>query len=698
MRLKITPTRSPLAAFALLCAVCFAGCLAFLFAAPAALAQENFKVTRSGAQYVHHIQLYDASGVLIDPAAPNARPYSPKHTCMKCHDYKAISHGFHFNAAQKIAAGDKDKTSDRPGEPWIYTDPRTGTQMPMSYRDRPGLFKPSDAGLTRFKFLLEFGRQMPGGGVGEEPIELPALPSSSPETPRPVEADEDRFKISGALEIDCMMCHSNSREYSHEKWIKQIGEQNFEWAATYALGIASVKGSVKTLPNDFDAKAEGAGDKLPVTHYHTHRFAEDKSIFLDIIRKPTNNACYQCHSTREVGEGSQQRWVHDQDVHIKAGMACADCHRNDIGHHTVRGFDGEKHPTGVAVHTLSCRGCHMDQNDGATRSEIGGRLGAPKPLHKGIPLIHFDRMSCTSCHSGPLPGDTATAVQTSMAHAFGLATQTRTDNDPPGIVQPVFLNDAQGILTPHRAVWPSYWAWKEGDKLTPMDPNEVYTKTLRRVLRIRANFRDEAGKATLTAEDRKAALGDAAGKPDAELTAEQKAKLDDLLQKKSAEAFRANLAKVLADMAKTKPSDKAEPVYVSSGKVYTLDNREGGTVSAVEDPAAAFYAWPLGHDVRPARHSLGVTGCTECHAKDSPIFYSTAVAVGPAADDQPVTKAMHELMGEDLKLLQAWEQSFGGRPIFKWVGFITIGCVALILVLFALLGLNGILKIVTRRS
>ncbi len=77
---------------------------------------------------------------------------------------------------------------------------------------------------------------------------------------------------------------------------------------------------------------------------------------------------------------------------------------------------------------------------------------------------------------------------------------------------------------------------------------------------------------------------------------------------------------------------------------------------------------------------------------------SNAIAIGPATDDKPVTKAMHEMMGQDLQLLQAWEQSFGGRPIFKWVGFVTIGAVALILVLFTLLGLNGVLKMITRRS
>jgi len=690
MRPLFTPASAP----GRRCSWSLAVAVLFALTAPAA-AQEKYKETRSGAQYVHHIQLYDANGVLIDPAAPNAKPYSPKQTCMKCHDYKAISHGFHFNAAEKLAEG----ATDRPGEPWIYTDARSGTQLPMSFRERAGLFKPKDAGLTRFKFLTEFGRQSPGGGVGE--------PAEAQATTADAETDAKRFKISGALEIDCMICHSASREYSHERWIKQIGEQNFAWAPTYALGIASVKGSAKSLPDDFDpakqpAEGEAAsGSKLPETHYKRTLFDEEMNIFFDVVRRPTNNSCLQCHTSRQVlspdGGIAPAKWVHDNDVHIKAGIACVDCHRNDIGHHTVRGFEGEKHPTGVNVSTLSCRGCHLDEHDADSLDDLGGRLGAPKPLHKGIPPIHFDRMSCTSCHSGPLPGAKPGAVQTSMAHAFGLAYQEREDSDLPLIVQPVFLDDANGVLTPHRMVWPAYWAWMEDDKLTPMDPGEVYIKTLRRVLRIRKDFRAEAGKATISEVDRKTTLGDAAGKPDADLNTEQRAKLAELTKQKSIEAFNANLAKVLTELAKTKPNEKSQPVYVSSGKVFSLDTREGGKVTGVEHPAAKPYAWPLAHDVRPARQSLGVLGCTECHAKDSPIFYSSITPIGPAPDGAP-SKAIHELNGEDAKLLAAWEQSFGGRPIFKWVGFVSIGAVALIVLLFVLLGLNGLLKLVTRRT
>ncbi len=42
--------------------------------------------------------LYDEDGNLIDPVhGINAeKPYSPKQTCGKCHDYAKITEGFHF--------------------------------------------------------------------------------------------------------------------------------------------------------------------------------------------------------------------------------------------------------------------------------------------------------------------------------------------------------------------------------------------------------------------------------------------------------------------------------------------------------------------------------------------------------------------------------------------------------------------------
>ena len=120
----------------------------------------RFAMTHSRSQYVHWIDLYDADGSRIDPADPDAAPYSPVHTCGRCHDYDAIAHGYHFNAMERLTK------KGRPGEPWIWTDTRTGTQIPLSYRGWPGTYDPRSLGISSWDFVLQFGRQMPGGGPG----------------------------------------------------------------------------------------------------------------------------------------------------------------------------------------------------------------------------------------------------------------------------------------------------------------------------------------------------------------------------------------------------------------------------------------------------------------------------------------------------------------------------------------------------
>src|SRR5258706_8380940 len=61
--------------------------------------------TYSNTPYFHRIFLRDAEGNVIKapPAGkedPGARPFSVASTCGKCHDYPAMSHGWHFNASE----------------------------------------------------------------------------------------------------------------------------------------------------------------------------------------------------------------------------------------------------------------------------------------------------------------------------------------------------------------------------------------------------------------------------------------------------------------------------------------------------------------------------------------------------------------------------------------------------------------------
>lgn len=652
-------------------------------AAAAAAGETRFSQTLSRSDYVHWIELYDATGGLIDPTDPKAAPYSPVHTCGKCHDYEAIGHGYHFNAIRRsVAAG-------RAGEPWIWCDDRTGTQIPLSYRDWPGTHTPASLGITEWDFVLKFGRQLPGGGPGDGPAAAAGSYEGAEGEKKDPPAASGRWRLSGQLAIDCMICHTNDRSYSPEMRWEQIGSQNFAWAPAVALGLARVEGKVSELRDDVDPASEDGKAKLPKTTYVPHRINAEKKVFFDVVRTPKDGACYHCHTTQFVGSGVAPEWTHDEDVHLRAGMSCSDCHRNDLEHHTVRGFAGEIHPTGQPVHTLSCEGCHLDEKE-------AGRLGAPRPVHKGFPPLHFEKLSCTACHSGPRPNAEAMQVLTAMAHGLGLPSHDYSEKMPPGIASPVYLRDGD-MLYPHRMVWPAYWGKLKDGQISPLPPEEVYN-ALRRTLRVRrgSTFTEAVSEVKMTAEDKAKVLGEERAKvAEDELTDEEKAKLETLRAAMATESFRKKLAEALGDLKKILKEEGSQPVYVAGGRAYRLNDQ--GAAETFENSAAKPYAWRFGHDVRPAQASAGITGCFECHAEVSPYFASTVTALGPAPDDQPPTFVMHELAGYDKIMHTAWNLSFQGRTAFKWFGFASLGLVGLVLLAYGSRGVAALARFVQRR-
>lgn len=102
-----------------------------------------------------------------------------------------------------------------------------------------------------------------------------------------------------------------------------------------------------------------------------------------------------------------------------------------------------------------------------------GRLGAPYPQHKGIPAVHFERLTCTVCHSGALPDKPLDRVRTSRANRLGIYGVAQWSTTFPYVVEPVFKRDVTGRIAPHRLVWPSFWARKEGDGFLPLKPSQV---------------------------------------------------------------------------------------------------------------------------------------------------------------------------------------------------------------------------------
>lgn len=654
------------------CLLCAAASALLLAHTPASTAGENLK-TESRMPFVHHIPLRDADGRQISLPAPfdaqgkpqeaAANPYSPAQTCGKCHEYDIIGRGWHFNSAKD------DIKPGRPGEPWILTDPATRTQIPLSYRGWTGTFKPAEIGLSDFDFVTTFARHLPGGGVGE-----PAKDKIDVN-----DARTRRFLVTGMMEIDCLICHESSGHYNHDTRFRAIGMENLRWAPSIAAGLGTL-GFAKSGKASADQwkPPEPVPADSPLLKYDRARMGMENHTSFNVARQRLASNCYYCHTAES--RTSDARWHSDNDVHLRAGMSCVDCHRNSLDHMVVRGYEGElgNRPVSAGmvewraklirrndatvseadakrlaeqqvkeemgqVQTLTCRGCHYGSAGGKTATaRMGGRLGAPTPVHKGLPPVHLEKLSCTACHSGPFPGEAPGAVHTSLAHKLGLPAPARTENTPPVIVQPVFLRGQDGRIAPHRMVWPAYWGYLNQGKITPLLPADV-SKLARPKFPAVASadmMRDPYISKPLTNQQISDILGALAG-----------------------------------DAA------KGQPVFVAAGKLHRLDN---GKLVSEEHAAAKPYAWPLAHDVRPAGQALGVRGCADCHSLDSPIYFGKVTPRGPVETASASAKPMWALRGDNETLASTFAFTFKFRPMLKCVCFSSALVIGAILLAFGL--------------
>ncbi|MCC5827972.1 MAG: hypothetical protein JJU36_00865 [Phycisphaeraceae bacterium] len=601
--------------------------------------------------YKHILTLYDAEGRIIDPTAPDARPYSPRMTCGQCHDYDSIAKGWHFNAAaHTVSVG-------RPGEPWFLVDEETGSQIPISDRDWPGTHTPESLGLTPWEFALKFGRHNPAPAPYGEPGDQPDDPKA-------------RWEVSGRLEIDCMMCHSADTRYDPAERARQLQRQNFQWIPTVAMGLGRVRTDVRDLEEEDPLAALDPayeGPQLPPVEYNRNKFDAQGRVFFDVRSRPLTESCYHCHSSRQVGPDAPVRWHLEQDVHLAAGMSCTDCHRNSIDHKIVRGHETEAIETAdPARGTLSCAGCHLgdDQVDHPAMA-LGGRGGAPHPLHRGIPPIHFEILSCTACHSGPWPEQHTHPVQTSMAHGLGISSTDRTWQTPPEIVAPVMAKGHDGKIAPHRMAWPSFWGWLLPDgEVRPIAPDQV---------------KGAAGPLLSALASR--ADGDQADEPPARDPSADDQPIIDVL-----EAISMRLSAGAAE--------GAVPVLIRDGYLHHAEEER---LIRKEHSAGEPYLWPLAHDVRPAAQSLGVRGCTDCHATDAPFYFGmVSTSFGQGDPARPI-KQMYELHTQQPVLARAWAMAFATRPAFQVFLFACTLVTLLVLVRYGLSGLGTALGAVADR-
>jgi len=739
---------------------------------------------------VHRIALYDEDGGKIVPQDRASLPFSARKTCGGCHDYEKISHGWHFDYAE--AGVDRG----RPAQPWIWMDERTGTQIPVSQRGWTNTWKIEALGISPWEFMKQFGRHLPGGGLGE--------------TSDDMDDPTARWSVSGHIEINCLVCHSGSEMYNNSEWAKQVGRENFRWAATAASGLGDVGGMASRVAPTWDVyqgpnKDDSTFAVAPFVRYDLGQFNRKSLAFIDIAAMPQDKRCLYCHSVAEVGKSRKDV---DWDVHSRGGMNCVECHRNGMDHMVTRGIEAAAgQGSGKLAEVSSCRGCHLggDAKDGL--ASPGGRLGAPYPKHKGFPAIHFEKLTCTACHSGPLPAQQPVQVRTARANRMGIYGVAQWFTDLPSIVEPVFMKGEDGRIGPYRMTWPAFWARLEKDQVKPIRPEEISkaasgildtSAQLNKVLKVLSvdagNFgmsvfadgsrifrvnvdggldvgackgtnRPPAGTSWLVERDDASlaplapSCDPAAETLDPEIEGRYMALLKALAGAGYADsgvpvvAVRDRLFKLgddgvlnrlllkdeVADSARMK-SDvatwgwlknrkiaplvpdfvvrsvietvgtgyrlteeqvtmglktlaeadaKSKYAYISSGKMFTVD--QAGALVASDHSAAQPVAWPLAHEVRPARQALGSARCIDCHSVKSPFFFGAVAATGPLKTTRGQVKTMAELQGQDATFHRLFGMSFLVRSWYKTVLVAMTVLIGAILALYGLLALRRVI-------
>ena len=572
---------------------------------------------------LHIIKLYDPDSLQILKNDASPMPFSTRFTCGECHSYDAIRRGLHFNAH------DTAVDPGRPGEPDIYVDWRNVTVIPLSYRAFPGAFRPGTVSLTTMHYLDLFGAHSSGGGIGE----IDSLQSRE---------DYFRWEISGHLEINCLGCHDADPRYDPAEYSSQVQRENYRWAPTGASEMARVKGNAGRMPDNFDrftpltyADIDRRMYSPPAVSYDPLRFDSTSKVFFNISRKARTERCYFCHSSVYADESYGSQWKEDEDVHVSRGMACADCHTNGLDHDMVRGYRSEASERGSpSLRPYTCEGCHIAGKDNAAGS---GRFGAPVPLHKGIPPVHFEELECTVCHSGKEPAEKAALVKTSRAHRLGLRSSSTEPELFPHVQSPVYVRNTGGRIEPHDLIWPSYWGRKRGGEVTPLGVEEV-----------RDIPADLIRLDTLLGYGRWHQLTDSA------------------------------IAAVLGSF-REKDSLGGQYVLVTGGKVFSL---EGGKLRATDHGGADYYSWAFAHAVRPASRALGANGCSDCHSLTSDFFFGGVRVESSARSESDTLRDRVDFIGEEGMFQKVFSLTFFFRPLLKLTMVVLLLIIGLVFVIY----------------
>ena len=592
--------------------------------------------------------LKDEAGAIINPATGSNTnvPYSPKQTCgaVNCHDYQKITKGYHFMQG----AGEKPTPAQAERCQWASTPGNYGgtwcSPAPLyKYLSPKQNTSPRTMDMTSFSFItVGCGSCHPGGGSteydrnGNRYDEFMKQKHYTSGGDNNFDGDyyKARWSETGVLEADCMICHLPKYDNSERK--KQLKQLNFRWAPTAAAGFATVTGSIQKKQS---IKVE----------YNKSLFNVEGKIEPHIVREPRDRACLFCHAKpgwKKRGANFRSR----TDVHIRAGLKCVDCHPagskaadDRINEKEMHQFGKGDDPGGMVRNDLdnTCRSC-ADCHD-------TGYLGAPIAKHSWLPPLHLENIACQTCH---IPERTVKAAQFQAGDVFN-----------PGIKIPTKGKHLWTFYGPDMKYWNHY-----GD-LEMMGYDDKPTDPFKPVLarykgKIYPVNRVHSAWPALEIEGKSGLMQPKMGdiykmwtthfkNPDIypELAQIKDDNGDGVIEVNRPEEIDALITAVTAMLKETNyPMDGKRVVWAMDDRVYT-SGTEYRTIPKEEWEASVYgNVHTYNHDVYPAKTALGVNGCTDCHAADSP-FFASVVKYPFDENGKPVTMPQYKLLGINGALL-----------------------------------------------
>jgi len=282
---------------------------------------------------------------------------------------------------------------------------------------------------------------------------------------------------------------------------------------------------------------------------------------------------------------------------------------------------------------LTCEGCHAE----------GNAMGAPHPDHEGIPPVHFAKMTCTACHSGPLPEQTTRQFKNGMTHGLGEFNVNKSPDAPPHLYYPVFARNEEGKLAPNRMVWPSFWGRVQGGNVTPLAPAQVKKAIAKAKLPPTATIDDHWVESVLRVLD-----------------------------------------------------EDGPSAYIAGGKLHRL---AGGQLHAEDNAQAEPYLWPIAHDVRPATQALGAKGCQDCHSTEAAIFFGKVAVDSPLASERAASWTMNRFEKNlDVDYQSRLAQSWRYRGLLKGIGLGASAILLLVILTYAVRAVDRLSAATVGRS